>query len=389
MFAGTYERLRRPLPALHSNEPYQYERNGKTLTGRAHAVTRSRIMGCLSPRSAGAPWALRLSLLGTALALLISVSLPEAAAPASPEELRIGLEAGGTLTWEIRVMQQLGLDRRYGLTLRQIPYATKAAAEMALRGGEAEIKVDDWLFATRARAQGVPVQAIDAFSRAVGGVVVRADGPIRSIADLHARRLGVPGLGDKTYLLLRTVAVTEFNFDPQKDSQVISASPPLLNQLLERGELDAIVQYWQFVLRLVTTARYRELVSGQVLLRQVVPGAGSLPFLVIVATNEAVRTKSDTLRAFLQALREAKRQLASRPELWDDLYREGLLSPSDRGLLPVLMGRYRSGLPGGWDQASINGLVQVTAKLLSVAGPDVLGIVRMDPHAYNMSLPPY
>lgn len=301
--------------------------------------------------------------------------------------LRVALEAGGTLTWELHVVHRLGLDRVYGLDLEATRYATKAAAETALRGGEADVKVDDWLFVTRARDQGVPVQAVDAFSRAVGGVVVKRGTPLWSVADLRGRRIGVTSLADKSYVILRAVAVTQFGFDPQRESQVLTAAPPLLDRLLERGDVDAIVQYWQFIPRLISTGQFRELTSVHALLRRLVPRA-NLPFLVVVATDDAVRTRPGQVTAFLRAVRDAKSRLASTPALWSELSGAGLLGAPDPAVIPALMARYRAGLPGPWTDATIMGLQHLTATLVSVVGPDVLGVSHLDPRAYTTALSP-
>jgi len=282
-------------------------------------------------------------------------------------------------------MQKLGLDRRAGLVLQPTPFATKAAAETALRGGDVDVKVDDWLFVSWARAQGVRVQAVDGFSRAVGGIVVRSGSPIRSIADLRGRRIAVTSLADKSYLVLRTVAVSRFGFDPQRESGVISAAPPLLNQLLERGDADAIVQYWQFVPRLVATGRFRELASTAALVRRLAPGV-DLPFLVLVATDDAVNARAEALRALLAGLREGAAQLASRHDLWGELFDDGLLGLPDRAMVPGLMARFRSGIVSRWDQATIDSLTRLTAKLVEAAGPEIVGAPKLDPAAYNVQL---
>lgn len=327
-------------------------------------------------RRGGAGWA--------AVLLLALVSGPPA--PAAPRPvLRLALEAGGTLTWELYVMRRLGFDSAAGVTLQPLRYATKAAAETALRGGEADVKVDDWIFVTRARGQGVPVAAVDAFSRAVGGVVVRTDGPVQSLADMRGRRLGVTSLADKSYTILRALVLTRFGYDPQRASHVFVAAPPLLNQLLRRGEVDAIVQYWQYIPSLEMTGRFRELISTQALLRQLLPG-GDVPFLVVVATDGAIREKTAGLRGFLRALRQAKARLAADPALWDELLRAGLLGVPDPAVVPALRARYRTGVPGPWTQSAIDNLARLTEKLVEVAGPDVLGVARLDPAAYTTSL---
>jgi NitT/TauT family transport system substrate-binding protein len=318
-----------------------------------------------------------------ALAVALSGSPPPAAGAAAP--IRVALEAGGTLAWALRVMQLTGIDRRDHLAIEAIPFATKSAAETALRGRAVDVKVDDWLFVSWARAEGLRVQAVDAFSRAVGGVVVRAGSPMRTIADLRGRRIAVTGLADKSYLVLRAVAAGRFGFDPQRDSTVISAAPPLLNRLLDRGDADAIVQYWQFIPELVDTGRFRELVSTTALVRRVAPDA-DLPFLVVAASDDAVRSRPDALRTFLHALRESNAQLASRQDLWETLFDEGRLGIPDRAAIPGLMARYRRAAAGPWTRATIDGLSRLTAALVAVAGPEIIGLSHMDPAAYNLGL---
>jgi NitT/TauT family transport system substrate-binding protein len=321
--------------------------------------------------------------------LVLAASAPPATfgvPAAAPEpELRIGLEAGGTLTWELHAMHDLGLDRRYGLNLLLTRYTTKAAAELALRSRDIDVKVDDWLFATRMRSQEVAVQAVDAFSRAVGGVVVRTGGPVRGIGDLRGRRLGVTSPGDKSYLVLRAVAISEHAFDPERDSHVISASPLLLDELFRRGDMDAILQYWQFIPALLSTGRFRELVSTATLVGRLVPNAG-VPLLVVVATDDVVRTRPGVVRAFLRALRETKRALASRTDLWDALAGEGVLGIPDPPLVNGVRVRYQRGLPAGWTPATIAALQAVTAKIVAVAGAGIVGASQMDPRAYNVDL---
>jgi NitT/TauT family transport system substrate-binding protein len=324
--------------------------------------------------------------------LMIGVVLTVLSAPASAAQdaipapvLRIALEAGGTFTWVLRVVHTLGLDRRHGVTLEPTPFATKAAAEAALRAGDADVKVDDWLFVSWARARGLRVRAVDGFSNSVGGVVVRSDGPIRTIADLRHRRLGVTSIADKGYLALRAVAAAQGGFDLQSASDVFPAAPLLLTQLLERGDVDAIVQYWQFIPRLVSTGRFRELASTAALVRRLAPGA-DLPFLVIVATDDVIRSRPDLVRAFLASVREGAAALGARRDLWDALFDDGVLGVPDRALIPGLMARYRTGMAGRWDQATIDGLGALTARLVKVAGPDIVGVSRMDPAAYSTQL---
>ncbi|WP_324716629.1 ABC transporter substrate-binding protein [Carboxydochorda subterranea] len=315
---------------------------------------------------------------------LAAVPHVEAVAQESPV-LRVGLQAGGTFGWEMAVMEQLGLDRARGLRLQKVQFATKTAAETGLRAGTVDVLVDDWVGVSRMREQGIPVQAVDAFSRAVGGILVSAGAPIRTPADLRGRRIGVVSLQDKSYLVLRAVSVARYGFDPQRDAEVVPAAPPLLNRLLERGDLDAIVQYWQFVPGMTASGRFRELASTVQLIRQIRPDA-DLPFLVVAATDDAITYKRAQLAAFLDALRESKQRLASDETLWDGLLQQGVLGIDDPALIPGLRQRYREGLPGPWDGRTVDGLSALTAALIDVAGEDVVGVAGLQPSAYNVTV---
>ena len=326
----------------------------------------------------------RALILAAVVAVLLAPPLGAQEAIPAPV-VRIALEAGGTLTWILRVAERLGLDRRRGVTLQPTLFATKAAAEAALWTGDVDVKVDDWLFVSWARAQGLRVQAVDGFSGSVGGVVVRSGDPIRSIADLRGRRLAVTSIADKGYLALRAVAASRFGFDPRTESGVMAAAPPLLNHLLERGDVDAIVQYWQFIPGLVATGRFRELVSTGTLVRSLARGA-DLPLLVLVAPDDTIRTRAEPLRRVVAVVREGAAALGSRRDLWDGLFDGGLLGIPDRAMIPGLMTRYRSGLAGRWDQGTIDGLAALTARLVQVAGPEIVGVPRLDPAAYTTRL---
>ena len=282
-------------------------------------------------------------------------------------------------------MKLQGLDRSHHLRLEMVPFATKTAAETALWGGSVDVVVNDWVSVSRLRGQGAPVQAVDAFSQAIGGIVVRNSGPIRTVGDLRGRKIGVVSLSDKSFLVLRAFAVERHGFDPQQASEVISAAPPLLSRLLQRGDVDAIVQYWQFMPGLVRTGEYRELASVVDLLQQMWP-AVQMPFLVVVATDRAVQEKAPEVRAFLRALREAKQALAERQELWNDLFEKGTLGIDDRTLLDGLRQRYRAGLPGPWNDVTVRGLMELTERLARVAGEETVGALALNPTAFNVAL---
>lgn len=322
--------------------------------------------------------------LAVALALAATATLPVwAAAPV----VRVGLQADGTLSWVVFLIERFALDRAHGFTLEATAYASKDAARIALRGGDVDVVVDDFVGAALMRENRIPVRAVYPFSLATGGVVVPAASPVENIADLRGRRVGVASLADKSWLILRALAVSRYDFDPQVESEALAAAPPLMAALLERGELDAAVPYWHFVARLAGTGAYRELISVTEMLAALgLPH--DLPILVVVATEGAIAEKPAAIAAFLAAMRDAWDHLAGDPTLMDAIVDAGLYSLPDRSLLPEVWQRWHDGVPARWTQETVQGLVDLVEALVAVAGSEVVGLAAMDPGTFTTALNP-
>lgn len=321
-----------------------------------------------------------------AVALLADAALPgDAAAPGELGTVRVGLQAGGTLSWVTYVIERMGLDESRGIRVQATSYATKQATEIALRAGEVDVVVDDFIGVVAMRSHGIPVRAIHPFSLATGGVVVRSDCPIRDVAGLQGQRIAVASLDDKSWLILRALSVARHGVDLQRAAQVQAAAPPLMTQLLMRGDLDAAIPYWHIVARLVEAGQFRELVSVSAMLGELGLPA-DLPILVIVARDRFVEEDPDRARAFLEAVRDAWSRLASDPSLWDGILDEGLYQLDDRSLLASVRDRFVAGIPRGWDDETVRGLVELAESLVEVAGAEVVGVEAVDPGAFTTAL---
>jgi NitT/TauT family transport system substrate-binding protein len=298
--------------------------------------------------------------------------------------VRVGLQAGGTFSWAVYAMERYGITRELGLKVEARTYATKQATELALRAGEVQVVVDDFIGVVLARQAGLPVRAVYPFSLLTGGVLVKADSPIRNVADLKGKRIGAASLDDKSLLLLRVLAVARYGFDPQRDSRILAAAPSLMAELLNRGELDAALPYWHFIARLVATGQYRELISNAQMLKELgLPT--DLPLLLVVAREDV---DSEALRHFLQGLKEAQERMRADEAFWSELLEKGLYALPDRTLLPSVRQRWAQGLPTRWDAGVVVGLTSLVQKLVQVAGAEVVGVKRLDPRAFALTVAP-
>src|SRR5215210_6281414 len=106
--------------------------------------------------------------------------------------VRVGLLKFGTVAWEIDTMRHHGLDRRRGLDVAPVEFATNEAAKVALQAGAVDLIVTDWPFVARQRAEGADFSFVP-YSKAVGTLLVRPGSEVTDLKALAGRRIGVAG----------------------------------------------------------------------------------------------------------------------------------------------------------------------------------------------------
>ena len=319
------------------------------------------------------------------VAVLMTVGAGVASAQ-QPTTVKVGLESTGTFQWVVYAMHYYGIDKQFNIDVQTQKYATKQASRLALQEGKVDIVVDDFIGVVQDRLNGIPVQGVYPYSKATGGVVVPADSPIHSIADLKGKTIAAASLDDKSLLILRALTTSKYGFDPQVDGKVLSAAPPLMTQLLASGKVDAAIPYWHFVARMVGSGKYRNIMNVTDMLVQLGMRT-DLPILMVVAREKADPTG---VRNFLAALKatEARMEADSMDGVWKQILQKGLYSLPDPSLFPSVRKRWEQGLPTAWNQDVINGLVTLVNQLVSVAGPNVVGVNELPPNAFTTKYAP-
>jgi len=302
------------------------------------------------------------------------------AAPA----VRVGLQAGGTMSWVTFAVSYFGIDRELGLDVQATTYASKDASRIALRSGEAQVVVDDFLEVTLLRQNRYDVSAVYPFSLLTGGVIVPSDSPVRSVADLKGQTIAATSLTDKTLLLLRAYARATAGFDPLTASKLVPVASPLMAQFMGRGEVNASIPLWHQGARLVSTGQYRQLIGTAELMK----GLGlnpRTPLLYVIARND---TDPQALRLFLKAVLRAEERMKTDDGYWNAMLDKGLYSLPDRAQLPALRRQWAAGLPRSWNAQDLNNTLLLTRTMINVAGPDVVGVKRLDTRAFNTGFQP-
>ena len=75
----------------------------------------------------------------------------------------------------------------------------------------------------------------------VQDVLVRKDSPFKTVADLRGKKFGTFSTGAGSFKATRAAIIDAFNLDVTKDTQLQQVAGPALSKLLERGDVDAMM----------------------------------------------------------------------------------------------------------------------------------------------------
>lgn len=286
--------------------------------------------------------------------------------------VRVGVLQFGTVSWELETMQRHGLAAREGVEIRIVPLALKDAANVAIQGGEVDVIVNDWLWVARMRAEGADFAFVP-FSQAVGGINARPDAGITSFAELRGKRLGVAGGAlDKSWLLLRAYARRSVGEDAATFLRPQFAAPPLLNELVARGELPAALNFWHYGARLAAAGMPE--VLG---MKQILAGLGigdEMPLVGWVFGERWARANPAAIEGFLRASVAAKALLQQSDAAWEAL--RPLMRAEDEATFVALREGFRAGIPRTGLAAAERAAAHAFAVLAAEGGEALVGRAR-------------
>lgn len=289
---------------------------------------------------------------------------------AQPQALRVGVQEAGTVQWEIETIKALGLDGAHGLDLQIRPLADSRAGQIALQAGEVDVILSDFVWVSIQRHQGNLVTMVP-HSLAVGGLMVAADSGIAGVADLKGRTIGVAGGPvDKSWVILQAYynKLTGEALADEVDAKF--GAPPLVNELLASGGVQAGLNFWQWNAR-SKVAGLTELISVADMLAEL--GVSEQPPLLgWTFSDETASSKHDAITAFLDASFEAKAVLRTDDSVWDRL-RDLMGATGDDALFAQLRDDYRAGIVDGYDPAGMGAAAEAFALMAEFGGSELVG----------------
>ncbi|HET6619979.1 MAG TPA: ABC transporter substrate-binding protein [Dongiaceae bacterium] len=285
------------------------------------------------------------SLLAASLAVLLGLAH---AAAAEPPPIKVGALKFGTVNWELRVIAD-GIDKKHGFTLTRVDFADKDATSIALQSGGVDAIVTDWIWVAMQRRLGHNFTFVP-FSRSVGAVMADPAKGIHSVADLAGRSIGIAGgATDKSWVLLQAYARKVAGLDLMDKADVQFGAPPLLNELAQRGKLDAVLNFWNFNARLKSKG-FVPVIS----IRDILPDLGldaDPPLLGWVFSERWAADHPELAKGLIDASYEAKGLMRADDAIWEKL--RPIMGAEDDAEFQALKEGYREGIPDGYDRKDI------------------------------------
>lgn len=304
------------------------------------------------------------------LAALPGAVMAQGSGVADPAlRLRIGTLKFGTLNWLLETIRAEGLDRREGLSVESADLASGQATTVALQAGDVDLIVSDWLWALR-RTQDGERMRFAPFSNALGAVMVAADGPVKGLADLKGRKIGVAGGAlDKSWLLLRAYATAELGMDLATAAEPVFGAAPLVSEQLALGRVDAVLTFWPYAARLDARG-FRRLLD----VKDIIKGLGidpAPPLVGFVWRNAVMAERGAAIAGFLRAAAAANRVLATSDAAWDRI--RPLMQAADDAEFARLRDYYRAGIPGSFGEVERVSCARLYQVLAQTGGEELVG----------------
>jgi NitT/TauT family transport system substrate-binding protein len=278
--------------------------------------------------------------------------------------LRIGVQAGGTVEWELSALPTKNAD----FIVQTLPVATAEAGKVALQSGAVDMIVSDWIWVSNLRSQGTDFTFYP-YSSTAGALVVPENSPIHSVKDLNGKRLGIAGGElDKNWLLLQALAQKDA-LDLNKTVEKTFGAPPLITEQLKQNRVDAALTYWHFAAKLEASG-YRQIIDGKGILK----GLGiteNVPSLGYVFKQSWASSHRPAVNAFFKASSDAKKRLCTDDAAWQKVI--PLTKTDDVATQKLLRQRYCEGSVEQWGEKQQQAAARIYGLLKTLSNNQLTG----------------
>jgi len=181
-------------------------------------------------------------------------------------------------------------------------------------------------------------------------------------------------------MIVRAAGKKAEGIDLETDTQLQQAAPGLINGLLDKGDLDAALQYSDFTLAPISQNKYKEITT----VPKLMAAGGFDPQALYLTFNlsDAWREKNPTLvPALVAAIEETRDLLLNDDSVWPALAKRSGME--DQSLLPAFIKMQRASFVAPYSEAKLAPTQALVAALLETVGQTPLGINSVDAAAFD------
>jgi len=287
------------------------------------------------------------------LLAVLALGLLASTSALAQKVMKIGVAASGGTTLPALVISQQKLDEKYGFKIEWVRLDQAALQKaFALRQFDvsfAEVASD----LIRQRGRGDKVKSFYAGIMANVYGVTKKDAPYKTLGDLKGKKVGLYSLTSSSTAALVKVVREKWKLDLRKDFELVVAPPPVLAGLLQKGEIEAMINVDPLVLRVLESGGYRQILDldGE---WQALTGSRLL-VTTLAAWEDYAQKNPDEIRRLVRAYRDAVDYIGKNAQVYATT---GFIKDSAMKETPEVVKlfdeRFTKLYTGKWDQNLIN-----------------------------------
>jgi NitT/TauT family transport system substrate-binding protein len=201
---------------------------------------------------------------------------------------------------------ETGFFKQKGISLEVITMRGGPAAANALISGDVDLVTGALEQALKMKAKGQDIKVIASIQhKSPFAIVVPVDSPVKSLADLKGKTIGVTAVGSSSDVQLRGY-MRQLGMDPDKDFQIAGLGASIL-PAFERGQVPAAIMLAPALTKVLADKKARTIADFR-----------QQPYhtmAVIVRGADVTGPKAATLKTVVQAMSAAQKALYDDPAL--------------------------------------------------------------------------
>jgi ABC-type nitrate/sulfonate/bicarbonate transport system substrate-binding protein len=295
--------------------------------------------------------------------------------------VRFGAVAGASQAY-IPLLLQKGIGAKYGFNVEIVPLSQVGQLWTGLQTGEFDVSASNFLDLLRQRQAGLGARAIRGFSKFGNPIITTPDKPYEKLSDLTGAKFGTVSTAVLDWMVIRAAGVKAYGFDVEKDAVPTTASPPLIGELLNKGELDAAWQFSDFTLAPIHEGTMKEITNVAELMTEAGfdPDAFYLTYQLADTWREA---HPDAVAPLIAAMDEAVDQMMTDDSVWPELAQYSGMENEE--LLPAFIEMQRNAFDTQFTEDKLAPTQALLDELIAVVGEEPIAVTTVDPEAFDFA----